>query len=238
MTEPVLDASAPPPPGARYGALPRDPALPLASPALVARPDLQVCNECSAVHARIELARGTVARCTRCNAVLGRRHLMRSQTMLALLIAAMLLMVIGNSAPIVTLDLRGVVSQATLPHSIQLTWEAGQPVIALVTAATAIVFPLFFMLLRLYLLVPLMLGRVPGGFLPGMRLLDFVTRWSMVEVFMMGTMVAVVRSAGLASATPGIGLFAYGALTLLLTTITAAGSQSLWTARGRLGPVP
>jgi paraquat-inducible protein A len=36
-------------------------------------------------------------------------------------------------------------------------------------------------------------------------------------------------------ATPGIGLFAYAALTLLLTSILAAGTHSLWKIGSELG---
>lgn len=208
----------------------------MTEPVLVARPDLVVCNECDAVHERVELARGTVARCRRCNALMGRGHVLRLQALLAFALAALALIIIGNSAPIVTLDLRGVMSQATLPEAIQHTWESGQPLVAVLTAATALVFPLIFTLLRIYVLVSLFLGQVPKSFVPAMRALDFVTRWSMVEVFMMGTLVAVVRGASLTSATPGIGLFAYAALTLLLTSITAAGTHSIWKLGSSLGP--
>jgi paraquat-inducible protein A len=227
MTEPVLDVTA----AAPYAA-----AAPRTRAALVARPDLVVCNECDAVHERIDLRRGTVARCRRCDALLGRGHVMPVQSLLAFAFAALLLIVIGNSAPIVTLDLRGVISQATLPRAILYTWQSGQPLVALLTAATALVFPLCFTLLRLYVLMSLVRGRVPRGFVPAMRALNFVTRWSMVEVFMMGTLVAVVRCASLTSATPGIGLFAYAALTMLLTSILAAGTHSLWKMGSELGP--
>lgn len=229
MTEPVLDG---------IHAAPRAPAALRAQAALVARPDLLVCNECGAVHERIALTRGSVARCRRCNALLGRGHVMRAQGLLAFAVAALLLIVIGNSAPIVTLDLRGVISQATLPQAIAHTWQAGQPLVALLAAATALVFPLCFTLLRLYVLVPLLLGRLPPAFVPAMHALNFVTRWGMVEVFMMGTLVAVVRCASLTSATPGIGLFAYAALTLLLTSITASGTHSLWKMGSELGTAP
>src|SRR5688500_10957257 len=110
MTEPVLDAHA---------AAPRAPAVLRTSAALAARPDLVVCDECDAVHQRISLAKGTVARCHRCRALLGRGHVVRTQSLLAFTIAALLLIVVGNSAPIVTLDLRGVVSSATLLQAIQ-----------------------------------------------------------------------------------------------------------------------
>lgn len=229
MTDSAPDVIAPAPQA------PRSATVPQTHAALAPRPDLVVCHECDAVHERIALARGTVARCRRCNALLGRGHVLRTETLLAFAVAALLLIVIGNSAPIVTLDLRGVVSRATLPEAIEATWNAGAPLVALLTAATALVFPLCFTVLRLYLLGSLVRGVVPRGFVPAMRALDFVTRWGMVEVFMMGTLVAVVRSASLISATPGIGLFAYAAVTLLITSITAAGTHSLWKRSSEMG---
>jgi paraquat-inducible protein A len=226
MTQPEMHVNAPAP---RASAASRTQAV------LIARPDLVVCNDCDAVHQRLELKPGTVSRCRRCNALLGRGHVMPVQSLLAFAFAALLLIVIGNIAPIVTLDLRGVISRATLPESIRYTWESGQPLVALLTAATAIVFPLCFTLVRLYVLLSIVRGLVPPGFNTAMRSLNFLNRWSMVEVFMMGTLVAVVRSAGLASVTPGIGLFAYAALTLLLTSILAAGTHSLWKIGSELG---
>jgi paraquat-inducible protein A len=231
MTEPVPSAT---------DAAPRAPVATrtsAASPAavLAARPDLVVCNECNAVHARITLARGTVARCARCNALLGRGHVIGTEKLLAFSIAALLLIIIGNSAPIVTLDLQGVVTRATLPEAIEATWDAGQPFVAVLTAATALVFPLVFTVLRLYLVGSLVRGIVPRGFVPAMHMLGFVTRWGMVEVFLLGTLVAVVRCASLTSATPGIGLFAYAAITLLITAITAAGTHTLWQRSSEMG---
>ena len=231
MSEPLLDVTY-------YG-----PAAPLSSDrtctrnstSLIARPDLVVCDDCDAVHQRVALQRGDIARCLRCNALLGRSHVVRVQGLLAFAIGALLLLLIGNVAPIVTLDLNGVVSSASLPQAIEATWEAGQPLVAMLAAASALVFPLCFTLLRLYVLLPLSVGKLPPGFVPVMRTLNVVTRWSMVEVFLMGTLVAVVRSASLASATPGIGLFAYAALTLLLTSITAAGLHTLWKMGSGLG---
>ena len=165
-------------------------------------------------------------------------HVLRTETLLAFAVASLLLIVIGNSTPIVTLDLRGVISSATLPGAIEATWQAGQPLVAVLTAATALVFPLCFTVLRLYLLGSLARGVVPRGFVPAMHMLAFVTRWGMVEVFLMGTLVAVVRCASLTAATPGIGLLAYAAVTLLLTSITAAGTHGLWKKSSELGMAP
>ena len=61
-----------------------------------------------------------------------------------------------------------------------------------------------------------------------MRALQWTTRWSMVEVFMLGALIAIVRTSGIAYVALEPGLFAYAALTVLLTSIQAAGMRRLW----------
>jgi len=94
--------------------------------------------------------------------------------------------------------------------------------------ATAFVFPLVVIALRLAVLVPAVRGRALPGQVGAMRALRWVLRWSMVEVFMLGVLIAVVRSAGVTSVIVGPGIFAYGMLTVLLTAIQASGMHALW----------
>ncbi len=207
-----------------------------ASPAvLVAQPHLVLCDECDAVHERIALQPGQVARCRRCNALLGRGHVVTPNGQFAFALAALVFLLIGNLSPLVTLELRGIRLSVSLPHAIGLTWQAGQPLVALLAGATAIVFPLLLIVLRLYVLGFLSVNRLPPGFKWFMRALRWATYWSMVEVFMLSALVSIVRSAGLASVIPGVGLFAYAALTLLLTSITAAGLHTMWKRGSDLG---
>lgn len=206
--------------------------------AMTSEPSLVVCDECEAVHERLRLAPGQVAHCQRCNAMLGRRHVVTPQGLLAFAMATLVLLLIGNWAPLVSLDLRGLRSEFTLPQAIAHTWQSGQALAAVLAALTAIVFPLLLTLLRLYVLLPLSLGRVPQGFVPAMHALAFMTRWSMVEVLMLAALVALVRGAGLAQVTPGMGLYAYAAVTLLLTSISAAGLHMLWNLPKRLVAAP
>lgn len=191
-------------------------------------PGLVVCDECDALYTRASLAPGAEARCARCGATLGRGHRLDAQGQLALAVASLVLFVMGNLGDIVTLELRGVRSTASLAEAIAATWDSGQQAVALLAGATAIGFPLAVVLLRLWVLLPLARGRRAPSFIAAMRALRWVTRWSMVEVFMLGTLIAIVRSAGLASVIPGVGIFSYAALTLLLTAQQAAGLHGLW----------
>ena len=191
-------------------------------------PSLVVCEECDAIYARPALSGGGVARCARCGSTLARGHWLSIDGQLALALAALIVFVIGNVAPIVTLDLRGIRSVATLPEAIESTWRNGEPLVALLAFGTAFAFPLAVIVLRLWVLAPLAAGRRAAGFVPAMRALRWVTRWSMVEVFLLGALVAIVRSAGLTYLVTGAGLFAIVALTLLLTAMQASGLDGVW----------
>ncbi len=191
-------------------------------------PALVICEDCDLVHERQTLHPGDVARCARCGAVLGRGQRLSPPSQLALSLTALIVFVMGNLCNIVTLDLGGMHVESTLPEAIAQTWATGQQAVAVLAGATAFAFPLAVILLRLWVLLPLALGRRSTAFLPVMRVLHAVTRWSMVEVFLLGTLVAIVRSAGLASLVPGVGIFSYAVLTVLLTAIHAAGLHGLW----------
>lgn len=196
--------------------------------ALQVRADLVVCEQCEAVYRRAVLQGDEDARCVRCQALVGRGHRVDIDAQFALTIAALLLFCIGNLFPIVTLELRGSRSQVTLYESVRATWVAGEQFVAVLAAATAFVFPLIVIGLRMYVLGALNAGWVPPGFAVAMQTLGFAIRWSMVEVFMLGTLIAVVRSAGLASVVPGAGIFAFAALTVLLTANLVAGMHRVW----------
>jgi paraquat-inducible protein A len=191
-------------------------------------PGLVVCEECDAVYNRQPLAAGEQARCSRCGATLGAGHRIDADGQLALAVASLICFVMGNLGDIVTLDLRGVRASATLFEAIAETWANGERAVALLAGATAIGFPLLVILLRLWVLVPLARGRRAPSFIAAMRALRWVQRWSMVEVFLLGTLIAIVRSAGLAAVVPGLGIFSYAALTVLLTANQAAGLHGLW----------
>jgi paraquat-inducible protein A len=192
------------------------------------REDLTVCHECDAVYARLHLKADDVARCRRCGATLDRGHWLSVDGQLALTLAALVTFCIGMASPIVTLELRGIDSVATLWEATRLSWNAGERVVATLSAATAVVFPLLVILLRLWVLVPLLGGRRAPALAPAMRALRWVMRWSMVEVFMLGVLIAVVRGAGVTSVVIGPGLWAFAALTVMLTAIQASGLHELW----------
>lgn len=189
---------------------------------------LVICEHCDAIHRWRPLASGEVLHCHRCDAVLARGHRLGVEAMLALTLAAGIALLIANGSPIVEIDLRGSRTAATLPHAIHLIWQAGEPIVAALSALTAVVAPALLIVLRLLVLIPLALGRRGRWFGLCMRMLHEAARWSMVEVMMVAAAVSIVRIASLAHALPGPGMFAFGALALLLAALESGGLKHLW----------
>ena len=192
------------------------------------RNSLVVCEQCGLAHRWRPLVPSTVARCTRCEAILGRGHRLTLSTLLSLTITATVVFLIGLSSDVLSLDMRGVSRAMTLPGAISAMWEEGHESIAVLTAITALLAPALFLGLRLYVLVPLAAGRVPRGFAACVRLLHQAGRWSMVEVFTIGALLSLVRLSSLADAVPGPGLLAFGAVMVLFAAIESAGLKHLW----------
>jgi paraquat-inducible protein A len=189
---------------------------------------LVVCSQCGAVHRWQPLVARQIARCVRCDAILGRGHRLSTPSVLALTTAAAATFIVAVSTPLLSFDFRGGSSSSTLIDTIAGTWLAGYPVLAIVAALTALVAPALLIGLRLYVLAPLALGRTPPGFAACVRLLHQAGRWSMVGVFTIGVLLSLVRLAAMAEARPGPGLYALGAVTVLLAAIESAGLKHLW----------
>jgi paraquat-inducible protein A len=92
----------------------------------------------------------------------------------------------------------------------------------LLVILTTLVNPLIETASVCYVLLPLRAGRVAPGFAHVLRAMQVVRPWVMVEVFMLGVLVAFVKLSSLASVVPGVGLWAFGATMLLLTAMASA----------------
>jgi paraquat-inducible protein A len=202
---------------------------------------LLVCESCDAVFQRPLLQSHDIVRCRRCGATLDRGRGLSLQGQLALTVAAAVVFAIASFSPIVTLEFRGAASVASLMDATRLTWQAGEHLVAVLSFFTAFVFPLAVIALRLGVLVSLLAPPVlqqpapsprPSASVPWVARPLVVAlralRWGMVEVFMLGILVAVVRSAGVTDIVLGAGLFAYATLTVLLTALQATGLHALW----------
>ncbi|KWE99467.1 paraquat-inducible protein A [Burkholderia pseudomultivorans] len=190
--------------------------------------NLIACEYCSAVYLRAPLAEGACARCLRCGGLLYRESTLAYVRLLPLVLAALILFVISIAFPIVELDISGMRTQATLWGTVEALFLDDMPLISVVVFATTVLFPLAEMLMMLYLLLPMSLRCVPPGFAHVVRGIKQARLWGMIEVFMLGVLVTLVKISSTAHLLPGLALWSFGALVCVLTTLLVFDPRSLW----------
>jgi paraquat-inducible protein A len=189
---------------------------------------LVACPEC-------DLPPGAAARCRRCGAPLYRRSRHDADHTLAWLVAAAVCFAVANAFPLVSLEVAGQQTSATLFDAARTLHRQGWTPVAALVIGTTIVAPGLGLAAMLYLLLPLRFGRLAPGFVPLARFVQAASPWGMLEVFMLGIVVALVKLANVASVSPGIGLWAYSAL--MFAFIAAAASydgRRIWLHFDRL----
>ncbi|MGD8629798.1 MAG: paraquat-inducible protein A [Gammaproteobacteria bacterium] len=191
--------------------------------------NLIACHECDLLQRLPEHQGSYVARCPRCNALLHRGVKNSIDRTLALTLAGLILFAVANAFPLLAFKLKGQVTQATLISGVLDLYHTGKWEIAALVLLTSIVVPLFELLILLYVFVPLKLNRVPWKMASVFRMAQNLSPWSMMEVFLIGIIVAVVKLVGMATIVPGTALWAFG---LLIITLAAAAanmdSQVVW----------
>lgn len=190
---------------------------------------LVACQHCDLLHRLGEVPEGGSATCRRCGGTLRRRPRNGLEHTLALAIAAAVLLVVANSFPFLSFEMKGEETQTTLATGIIDMYNQGKWEISLLVLFTIVIAPVAQISILLYLLTPIRLGRVPYGLPVAFRVLRHMLPWSMMEVFMIGILVAIPKLMGMASVIPGTALFAFVLLMLVLSGANAAfDPESVW----------
>ena len=191
--------------------------------------ELLACPECDLLQSDPAVSRPRKALCVRCGAVLYQRHEQGLERTLALTTAALILFALANAFPILSLELQGERTEATLAGAVAALWAQNMQLLACLVLFTAILMPLAELAALGWLLVPLRFGRRAPRFGAVCRLLQFANRWGMVEVFVLGTIVSFVKLGHVASVEAGIALWAFAALMLVMAAIEANfDPRALW----------
>jgi len=190
---------------------------------------LIACPHCDLLQRLPDLEPGESARCPRCDEELWRRHAHSLDRPLALTIAAAILFVVANIDPMLGLRVVGHEAFTTVFGGAEHLWNAGWKGVGVLVLFTAVVAPG----LQIGLMLAILLGarrerpaRWVGTLL---RYYEQVSTWSMIEVMILGVLVALIKIADYAKVIPGLALFVLGALIFLIAAIEASfDSREVW----------
>ena len=184
---------------------------------------LTLCHECDLLQRNPPLPEGGSAHCVRCGHLLHKHRPDSINRTLALTMAGLVLFVLANSYPFLSFDMQGQVTQTTLFTGVKQLTEQGKAEVAAVVLFTSILAPGLQLLLLLIVLLPLKLGgRLSPGFPTLFRWFKTLAPWGMMDVFMIGILVSVVKLTDMATIVPGTSLFAFVLLIFVLAAAQAA----------------
>lgn len=190
---------------------------------------LVACPECDLLLKEIPLAPDGAAVCCCCGATLYRNRPDSLRRTLAFTLAAVVFYLVANIFPILGIELQGNANASNLFGAVRSMWQQEMRLISLLVFITAILIPALQLGILLYLLVPLHLMKHPPGIPLIMRVMSAIKPWGMVEVFMMGILVSLVKLQGDFSILPGAALWSFAALTLLLAAVAASfNPRDVW----------
>jgi paraquat-inducible protein A len=190
---------------------------------------LIACHDCDLIQRLPHISEAGTLQCIRCGAVLHDKKRNSIERTLALTVAGLILFGLANAFPFLAFKLEAQVRQTTLLTGIKELYAQGMPELSAIVLLTTVLVPLAQMVCMLYILLPLKFRRIPLGLPRVFRFIHHLQPWSMMEVFMLGILVSVVKLAKMANIVPGVALYSFLALIFVLAAMTASlDSHLIW----------
>lgn len=185
------------------------------------------CHECDLVHRLVEIPSGAAALCSRCGAALYKPKTDSLNRTLALAFAGLILYVIANTHPFLGFKIGEQVRETNLATGIYQLYQQDMQAMATLVLLTVVVVPAIHLFCMLYILLPLCRNRVPRHLARVLRLVMSLKPWGMMEVFLMGILVSIVKLVKMATIIPGVALYAFLALIFVLAAMTVTLDEHL-----------
>lgn len=186
---------------------------------------LKLCQVCTAV---LPIAQ---SHCSRCQTRVHHRHPASIEKTMALLIAASLLYIPANLLPIMITVSFGDKLESTIVSGLILMWQEGAYPVAIIILIASVIVPIVKIVVMFWLCYltkkPSELRQTHSSTI--FRVVDWVGRWSMVDVLVVAIMAALVRFDLLMSVYPGVAALVFAAVVII--TMLAALSfdpRLLW----------
>jgi len=212
---------------------------PIHIPGTAAAAGYWLCGVCASLNtstaledaSEIESHAQPQTRCSRCSSIVRKRINHSLQKTLALVLTAAVLLIPANVLPITITDQPGGATEATLIGGVILLWKLGSYPIALVIFIASVVVPIGKLAALAYLCWSVHRGshHDPLDRAKLYHMTELVGRWSMIDVFVVALLVALVNFGGVLAFHPGIAVTAFaGAVVATMLAAQVFDPRMLW----------
>lgn len=192
-------------------------------------PHRAVCHFCDTLHEARALPEGTAARCSCCGAVLYQNRPASLVRATAFSMTALILMVVVHWFPFLTMDAASIRTSLSLTSAAGALIDQGSPILGIALAFFTIVTPLTLACSLIYVCAPLLFGRLAPGAPQVAKWLNKTEPWNMIEVFLLGVLVSLLKLGKVADVHFGMGFWAFGVLMFCMAAAVAGiDRHELW----------
>ncbi|MEJ2764722.1 paraquat-inducible protein A [Photobacterium sp. MCCC 1A19761] len=209
-------------------------------------PDVLVgCEECGLVTVLPPLAGGQKALCPRCGHLLAKHISLPFQRPLAYGIASLIMLILSVSFPFMSFSVQGISQEITLLHAAEMLSQFRNSLLAALLLLTVVILPAWYLSTVLYLYW--LAGRRYQGidvqpvtaFQKRLcRMMSVAEPWLMVDVFLIGVLVSLIKISSLADVGLGMSFWAFCIYTLLVVKCVSMVDRTwLWLQLEPMVPV-
>ncbi|WP_409440139.1 PqiA/YebS family transporter subunit [Psychromonas sp. GE-S-Ul-11] len=194
------------------------------------------CEECGLVVAIPELHENQKAHCPRCEHLLIQKIAFPHQKAVAFASACLVMLTLSISFPFMSFSVQGLTQEIHLLQAAQMLGEYQNTLLAFLLLSTVIILPGLYISLMLYLYFkatkqpPTTMSHKPRKVIKNLcKLLFMIEPWLMVDVFLLGVLVSLVKIASLAEISLGYSFFTFCIYAVLVVKCVAIVDKSwLW----------
>ncbi|WP_037313550.1 paraquat-inducible protein A [Ruegeria halocynthiae] len=186
------------------------------------------CPSCDLLHEVEDIRPGQRAKCVRCHTTLISPKADSMDRTIALSLASVMLMIGALSFPFLGMSKAGLERQASIVDLIMAFSQGWYQLLGLCVLLFVVALPMLRAGLLIYTIWPLRNGKPP---LPHAKrafaLAETLTPWTMTEIFILGTVVSLIKIGGLAKVSFGTSFWLFCVLVLVVAFQNA--SVCRWT---------
>jgi len=139
------------------------------------------------------------------------------------------LYIVAVSYPFLGMKMGAIEQHTSLLSGVEQLFAQGIIPLATLVLLTCVVLPLLQLLGLLYVFIPLKLNIRVKFSIPVFRLLGQIKPWSMMEIYMLGILVSIVKLGKMATIVPGLAVLAFALLIFVLAfAFSAVDHHMVW----------
>lgn len=142
-------------------------------------------------------------------------------------LAAIALYIPANLYPFMTMQYAGIYKNATIWDGIKSLYDSDMVATAGIVFMASIIIPIFKFASLLFIITAKWLNVAKRARMTLLVLVDFIGRWSMLDIFLVSIMVAIVKFGSFATVTADIGSYLLGFVVILTMLASASLIEAL-----------